>query len=486
MSLTGLTKWRPSYPWFKLSIAAGVLLSLLLLGQSIVTYQYVSRNLVVNLLRREADRQAVFLERYAREQSVRDPAELAEVLKDAHENEARIAWMRVIDARGQTLVSSGAHGDLKYEEERIRQLLLERRPVFQFRDSPEGDVMVTLTPLRIGMRRGRPPGEAGPPPGQPKGDETKDGQFKGPRGGGPMGARLLEVALYMNSRTGAYWPLRRNLIVGCSAAAALLFAMVFMAFRFRHYVRGKQLEQQLELARQVQRDLLPSGAPPLEGLECAAECVPAWQVGGDFYDVFTTPDNGLAFVLGDVSGKGLPAALLMGLLHGAIRSSSWVTGPAELEASSTRLNELLCTRTSRERFASLVWCFLNRETGELRYVNAGHLPPLLVTPNGGEPEIRELEAGGPVLGLLPAAQYHHGTTQCQPGDLLVLYSDGVVEASDASDREFGMERFAAILRKSFRRPPAEVVKEVLAQVDAFLGDAQPQDDLTLLVVRVPG
>jgi sigma-B regulation protein RsbU (phosphoserine phosphatase) len=163
-----------------------------------------------------------------------------------------------------------------------------------------------------------------------------------------------------------------------------------------------------------------------------------------------------------------------------------VSGASEHVASSVRLNELLCTRTSQERFASLVWCFLDRDSGALRYVNAGHLPPLLVSRNGGAPEIRRLEEGGPVLGLLPAAEYHHGTTQCRAGDLLVLYSDGVIEASDAADREFGMERFCEILRRNWRRPVGEVVSEVVGQVRAFLGEAQLQDDLTLLVVRVPG
>jgi sigma-B regulation protein RsbU (phosphoserine phosphatase) len=305
--------------------------------------------------------------------------------------------------------------------------------------------------------------------------------------GGPFGAnaRLLEVALYVNVRTGAYWPLRRDLIIGCSAAVALLGSMTLMGFRFRDYVRAKQIEQQLELARQVQRDLLPSATPPLADLDCAAECVPAWQVGGDFYDVFTTQDSGFAFVLGDVSGKGLPAALLMGLLHGAVRSSSWVSGASEHEDSSKRLNELLFTRTSKERFASLVWCFLNRDTSTLRYVNAGHLPPLLVTANGREPSIQRLEEGGPVLGLIPTAQYHHGSTQCRPGDLLVLYSDGVVEAVNQGDQEFGQERLEALLKRSFRHSPSEVVQEILANVRKFLNGAEPQDDLTLLVVRVP-
>jgi sigma-B regulation protein RsbU (phosphoserine phosphatase) len=128
---------------------------------------------------------------------------------------------------------------------------------------------------------------------------------------------------------------------------------------------------------------------------------------------------------------------------------------------------------------------LNRETGGLRYVNAGHLPPLLVTANGAEPAIQRLVEGGPVLGLLPTAQYHHGTAQCRAGDLLVLYSDGVVEAANEADQEFGQERLEMILKRSYHRPPADVVREILTQVYEFLDGAEPQDDLTLLVVRVP-
>jgi serine phosphatase RsbU (regulator of sigma subunit) len=150
--------------------------------------------------------------------------------------------------------------------------------------------------------------------------------------------------------------------------------MILLWLRFPHY-RGKQLEGQTELARQVQTDLLPAGGAAIENLDFAAACVPAWQVGGDFYDVFSAGDARIAIVLGDVSGKGLPAAVVAGVLLGAVRASSWTAGSGEHEASSRRLSELLRTRTSLERFASLFWCYYESESQLLRYVNAGHLPP---------------------------------------------------------------------------------------------------------------
>jgi sigma-B regulation protein RsbU (phosphoserine phosphatase) len=261
--------------------------------------------------------------------------------------------------------------------------------------------------------------------------------------------------------------------------------MVLLWLRFPNYVRGKQLEQQTELARQVQTDLLPPPNLSFENLDFAAECVPAWQVGGDFYDVFTTPEGRIAIVLGDVSGKGLPASVVAGLLLGAIRSSPWPQGSAAHEAASAQLSELLRTRTAVERFASLFWCYYEPDSRELRYVNAGHLPPMVVGRNShGAVEVRRLEDGGPVLGVLPDPVYRQGSAAITDGSLLVLYSDGVVEATNASDEQFGEERLRSILSQNADRPSAEIRDQILDQVQRFLGKQRAQDDLTLVVARL--
>jgi phosphoserine phosphatase RsbU/P len=160
-------------------------------------------------------------------------------------------------------------------------------------------------------------------------------------------------------------------------------------------------------------------------------------------------------------------------------------GSAEHEASSERLSELIRTRTALERFASLFWCYYEPESQALRYINAGHPPPLLVQRNAaGEVEMLRLEEGGPVLGVVPGATYRQGQVSAHPGDLLVVYSDGVVEATDAAGEQFEEERLREVIRQNSGRTPVEIRDLVLEQVHRFLGDQRAQDDLTLVVGRI--
>jgi sigma-B regulation protein RsbU (phosphoserine phosphatase) len=264
----------------------------------------------------------------------------------------------------------------------------------------------------------------------------------------------------------------------------LLAAVVIIAFRFRNYLRGKQVEEQLAMARLVQFDLLPPGTLKTPSLEFAAQCVPAWQVGGDFYDAFEADDHQFALILGDVSGKGLSAALLMGVVQGSVHASTNI-GAAWHEESAERLNALLCIKTARERFVSLVWCYFDPLESVLGYINAGHLAPLLVRRTAtGKFEVQRLTEGGPVLGVLPGARYKQVRLHVEPGDLLVIFSDGVVEAANASDEEFGEEGILAVVEQNWSKPAIEIRDSVLSAVRAFLGKHLPHDDQTLMVVRL--
>jgi hypothetical protein len=463
-------KLGPRYIWFKLSLVMGSLLGLLLLGQSLFNYFHVSRLLVAEQLQREAQRQVASLQREARRLDIREPAELAGLFEEIRQDAPKkIAWIRLTDMAGHTLVQSGEVVGPPIAPERLRSAFEQREPIADVRETPSGKVRITVLPLRLARRQLSEISRQEPGPGP------------GPR----LGPRLVEIALYVDSASTTFGRLRRNLIVSSSAALGLVASMVLLWFRFPHYVRGKQLEQQLELARRVQNDLLPSVAPSFENLDFAAECVAAWQVGGDFYDIFSADRGRIALVLGDVSGKGLPAALLMALLHGAVRSSSWLAGSTEHEASSGRLNELLRTRTSQERFASLFWCYYEPDTKILRYVNAGHEPPIMVRRNGnGEFEIQRLKEGGPVLGLVSVAGYRQGKVAIGVGDLLVLYSDGIIEAMNASEEEFGEERLVAAIRENWSRSSAEIRDEILKRVHRFVKEEELQDDLTLVVARI--
>jgi phosphoserine phosphatase RsbU/P len=332
-------------------------------------------------------------------------------------------------------------------------------------------------------------GRSGPIAAPPIPEAGRGGFPNGGRGfpGGPGQFRLryLEVAIYVSSASEVYGDYLGELVFSSAAALGLVASMVLLYFRLPHYVNGKRLEQQTELARQVQMDLLPPAKFSVQNLEFAAECVPAWQVGGDFYDVFSGDDGKVAIVLGDVSGKGLPASVVVGLLLGAVRASDWMSGTAEHEASSGRLSELIRTRTALERFASLFWSYYEPETQSLRYINAGHPPPILVKRNAaGETEIVLLEEGGPVLGVVPGAAYRQGHVSAHPGDLLVVFSDGVVEATNGGGEQFEEERLYEVIRQNSGRPPVEIRDLVLEQVHRFLGDQRAQDDLTLVVGRI--
>lgn len=234
----------------------------------------------------------------------------------------------------------------------------------------------------------------------------------------------------------------------------------------------------------MQTDLFPAEGSLAGSLAFAAQCVPAYQVGGDLYDVFETDDGEVALILGDVSGKGLPAALLMGVVQGAVQASRGTVSSASHEQAAERLNHMLCLKTARERFVSLFWCYFDRRHSALRYINAGHLPPLLVRHEGSGTRVVRLDEGGPVLGLLPGARYTQAEVPVLPGDLLVVFSDGVLEAANSLDEEFGEDRVIASIGRNGDKSPGEICAAILEDVRTFLGTEPPRDDQTLLVVRL--
>jgi hypothetical protein len=375
----------------------------------------------------------------------------------------QVAALTLLQPDGKMVATSGGATTLSASDQRRR--FQPDREVPLTREWRAGrEIIVGVFPCRCGPPR-QPEAAAGASP--------------------PAGRLLLEVALYRDGLSAPFARLRRNATISASAALTLLAALSLIAVRFGPYVRGKQLEGQMELARQVQRDLLPGSAALPAGVDVAAECIPAWQVGGDFYDIVSLPDGRVSFVVGDVSGHGISAALLMGLIHGAMSTPPWGTSDHEPEAAAARLNELLLTKSSAGRFASMFWCAYDPASGVLRYINAGHLPGLFMrTMTDGTWGIEPLTEGGPVLGVLDDATYRIGAVEANERDLLVLFSDGISEATNQSDDYFGEKRLTAVLQHCHERPAAAICDAVLSAVRAFTGDRPPQDDRTLLVVRL--
>ncbi len=455
---------------FRSVVAVGFLLALTSLVVAVATYRFVAGHLALDHLNREAGRYAAVLEYRAQEEAVRSSAELVALLEEYQKQQARqIAWLRVVRRDGEMLAEAGEVPRAVFAEQELRDVLeFRRRNVVRSLETPRGEILAAVLPFRFQL-------ESEIEARQPQPARGRQRRFK-----------LIEVGLYHHGAADAFAPLKRNLMAGIAAALGLILALVFVATRFPAYMRGRELENQLALARRVQEELLPKDLSEAGDLEVASEFRPFWGVGGDYFDIFSVDQSRTFVVLGDVSGKGLPAALIMGLLHGAVRSAARAWDGSNHDQLAVQMNQLLHSNTGPNRFVTFFWACVDSREARLRYINAGHNPPLLVRrPAGAAPRIEELPAGGPVLGLLPGAKYRKGEAQFAAGDLLVVFSDGVVEAANATGLEFGQERIEEALREHAGLPPAELKQEILSRLRAFLGSAPLQDDLTLLIVRAP-
>ena len=240
----------------------------------------------------------------------------------------------------------------------------------------------------------------------------------------------------------------------------------------------ERLEREMHLAAEIQHQILPKGAPAVPGYELTGWYRPARQVGGDYYDLFRREDGRVGLVLGDVSGKGMPAALMVSTLHSALRLLLDQTGfgPEMLE----RLNRHIGESSASNKFITMMLAELNPETGVLHYMNAGHNPAVLLRASGA---VEELKAGGVPLGLLPAAHFQSRAVTLEPGDLLCIYSDGITEASDPEDEEFGMDGLIELLRAERGRPLADLIEAIPHAVGEFSQGLPQGDDQTLVLLR---
>lgn len=238
------------------------------------------------------------------------------------------------------------------------------------------------------------------------------------------------------------------------------------------------LARDLEQAAEIQRRFLPGVAPVIPGVDLAGHNAPCRTVGGDYYDFFAYPNGRVAMVLGDVSGKGMPASLMMMGLQARVQVLA--EEPTDLSSVMSRLNRLTAANCPSNRFVSLFFCILDPATGYLVYCCAGHNPPLVMRRDG---QVEWLAGGGPVLGILPGATYEEHHCPLEIGDVLVLFSDGVTEATDPAEVEFGEERLSAILFQTRNEPAQEIVKAVNLALSEWTGGAAPADDITLVVAR---
>jgi len=257
----------------------------------------------------------------------------------------------------------------------------------------------------------------------------------------------------------------------------------------RELQEKSRMESELEIAREVQRQLFPREAPRVPGLELFGICKAARSVSGDYYDFLLLDEHRVGIVLGDVSGKGISAALLMAAIQSALHAQFYegfpsrgvgATRPVSTAEVIARLNLQLYEHTPVEKYVTMFFSVFDARTRRLTYTNAGHLPPVLF--RGGK--IERLRAGGTVVGLLAGAEYEQAELELKPGDTLLAFTDGLTEPENAFDEEFGEERLLKVVQKAMGVPPEVLVEEVYRSVSDWTGSPELQDDMTLLLARV--
>lgn len=286
-----------------------------------------------------------------------------------------------------------------------------------------------------------------------------------------IGALNLE-----SDHVGAFSAPDAELLEAFAVAAAI---SIQKAVLHRQVLEKHQIEQQLKIAREVQTTLLPADAPVLAGYDIAGLNLPAWDIGGDYFDYLSLPEGTLGLVIADVSGKGVPAALLMATFRAALRTE--VRKGQPIAAVMREVHDTLAQSMDPSRFVSTVYGVLDPGNGAFTYVNCGHNPPMLVRSDG---RCEWLPSGRPALGMFGDQPYETRTAHLGPGDMLLLYTDGVVEPTDArSDEAFGEDRLARVLSESTALPAADIIRVVVDATRAHAGSDRYDDDFTLVIVK---
>ncbi len=262
--------------------------------------------------------------------------------------------------------------------------------------------------------------------------------------------------------------------LGNTALAALENARLF-----QEEVNKKRLESEIALAHDIQMKLLPDKIPHFEGYDLAAVSISSKQVGGDYYDFIPLSKHEMLVAIADVSGKGMPASLLMANIQAALRALAPLR--LELPDMTERINAIVYQNTGADKFITFFCGIINSKDSTFTYVNAGHNPPMLLRSDGS---VSELNEGGIILGILDfTPPYKQGTVTLSDGDVLLLYTDGVSEAMDTQNVEFSEAQTCNVLKESSGESACTIVKHIIEKVQTHAGDAPQSDDITLAVVK---
>jgi len=320
-------------------------------------------------------------------------------------------------------------------------------------------------------------------------DALADGRFSGRASVRKLGLRSILCAplkvkhkiigvIYVENRLQAGIFTADDLDLLCaissSAATAIENARLYLVA-----IEKGRMDRELEMARRVQASLLPAIVPNPPGWEFAIHWQPAREVAGDFYDFIPFPDGKIGLVIADVTDKGMPAALFMALTRSVIRATAYENPSPSV--GITRANQLICAQSDQGLYVTLFFGLLDPITGEMTYVNSGHNPPLIC--DTSQNEFTNLQTTGIPLGIDDGVAYGQQVVQIQPGDFVLLYTDGVTEAFAPQGQEFGVNRLQKVVLALRDASPGEMISGVLQSMNDFTRNTNPSDDITMVVAK---
>jgi serine phosphatase RsbU (regulator of sigma subunit) len=292
-------------------------------------------------------------------------------------------------------------------------------------------------------------------------------------------AELVGVLSLGESARHPYGPKDHQLLKNLGGQLALIIENAKLMERV---VEHQRLQAELELAAEVQRSLLPTSTPQLKEFDLCGFCKPAQQVGGDYYDFVPLSDDCTGIAIADVAGKGISAALLMSVVQASLRGQLMSTnGSSGLSDMVSIVNRLVTSSVSTARYVTFFYSQLDRKDGALRFVNAGHNPPMHF--DASEQTISSLTTGGSVLGVFPGASFEEGVAKLDDNDVLVAYTDGVTEAEDRDGTEFGEERLRDVIAESASGSAKEIMDAIVSRVTEWSQGTRQHDDITIIVLK---
>ena len=284
-----------------------------------------------------------------------------------------------------------------------------------------------------------------------------------------------------------YTSSERNLLAACAEQFALTMENARLNERV---LEQEKVRRDIALATEVQKRLLPESAPQTAATSLGAYTLAARNVGGDYYDFLQVGDHSVGIALADVAGKGIAAALVMAVVQASLRIIA-DEGNVSLPELAAKMNRFLHRSTGFNSYATFFYAQLDEDKRQLRYVNAGHNPPYLVRAlppspreNDSSAPIEELATGGMIIGMFPVANYEESVIDLRPGDLLMAFTDGVTEALNPAEEEFGDERLKELIRRVARLPVTEITATISQELRDWISTAPQHDDLTFVVMKV--